>query len=215
MIHWFTKSAVFSPNAVPAPVRWCRKVISHSDRYSIFKVQWKGLSLIPNGRGQMHPLNGKIFPNEKTSSLIWTKGAEMHTHFRAFFKKFLEKIYPFTYSHRERPNAHPESQKIFTPSLIWNWEVKTHPVFQKKQKFFLKRRFVSKISPHLFPLAEDIWGRQSQKAKTAGTQQQSRWVPACKTINKKFSNLSPFYLCFQKIDVTIQKTNERRVQNGR
>ena len=40
----------------------------------------------------------------KTSSLIWTKGAEMHTHFRAFFKKFFEKIYLFTCSHWEVPN---------------------------------------------------------------------------------------------------------------
>lgn len=52
----------------------------------------------------MHPLNGKIFLNEKTSSLIWTKGAEMHTHFRAFFKKFFEKIYLFTCSHWEVQN---------------------------------------------------------------------------------------------------------------
>ena len=52
----------------------------------------------------MHPLNGKIFLNEKTSSLIWTKGAEMHTHFRAFFKKFFEKSYPFTCSHWEVQN---------------------------------------------------------------------------------------------------------------
>ena len=48
------------------------------------------------------PLNGKIFLNEKTSSLIWTKGAEMHTHFRAFSEKVFEKIYPFTYSHWQR-----------------------------------------------------------------------------------------------------------------
>lgn len=29
---------------------------------------------------------------------------------------------------------------------------------EKRQKIFLKRRFASKTSPHLFPLAEDIWG---------------------------------------------------------
>ena len=40
----------------------------------------------------------------------------------------------FTYSHWEHSNAHPESQKIFTHSLIWNWEVKTQPVFQKNGK---------------------------------------------------------------------------------
>lgn len=50
----------------------------------------------------MHPLNGKIFLNEKTSSLIWTKGAEMHTQFQAFSKKFFEKTYPLTCSHWQR-----------------------------------------------------------------------------------------------------------------
>lgn len=52
----------------------------------------------------MHPLNGKIFLNEKTSSLIWTKDAEMHTQFQDFSKKIFEKIYPFTCSHWEVQN---------------------------------------------------------------------------------------------------------------
>ena len=39
-----------------------------------------------------------------TPSLIWTKGAEMHTHFRVFLEKFFEK-------------------KIY-PSLIWNYKAK-------------------------------------------------------------------------------------------
>ena len=154
----------------------------------------------------MHPLNGKIFLNEKTSSLIWTKGAEMHTQFQAFSKKFFEKIYPFTcshweapnyrvfmknflsgkkpshlfgiakpndtlfhrkirkyffgcrcfillpskslftYSHWEHSNAHPESQKIFTHSLIWNWEVKTQPVFQKNGKKICPPRLAGTLS---------------------------------------------------------------------
>ncbi|CBK95478.1 hypothetical protein EUS_01210 [[Eubacterium] siraeum 70/3] len=59
----------------------------------------KVFHLFPLGKGKCTPLNGKIFPNEKTSSLIWTKGAEMHTQFQAFSKKFFEKIYPFTCSH--------------------------------------------------------------------------------------------------------------------
>lgn len=126
----------------------------------------------------MHPLNGKIFLNEKTSSLIWTKGAEMHTHFRAFFKKFFEKIYLFTCSHWEVQNYRVFLKNFLSgkkPSHLFGIErSKRNLFFRKKTKIFLKRRFVSKISPHLFPLAEDIWGRQSQKAKTAGTQQQSR-----------------------------------------
>ena len=100
-------------------------------------MQWKGLSLIPTGRGQTHPLNGKniwefeksfhLFPLgraklsgvfekffvlQKTPSLIWTKGAEMHTHFRAFSRKFFE--------------------KKFYPLLIWNYKAKWHPISQKK-----------------------------------------------------------------------------------
>ena len=46
----------------------------------------------------------KFFVLQKTPSLIWTKGAEMHTHFRAFFRKFFE--------------------KKFYPSLIWNYKAK-------------------------------------------------------------------------------------------
>ena len=117
----------------------------------------------------MHPLNGKIFLNEKTSSLIWTKGAEMHTHFRAFFKKFFEKIYLFTCSHWEVQNYRVFLKNFLSgkkPSHLFGIErSKRILFFRKKTKIFLKRRFVSKISPHLFPLAEDIWGRQSQKAK--------------------------------------------------
>ena len=27
-------------------------------------------------------------------------------------------------------------KKFFIPSLIWNWDAKTQPVFQKTEKFF-------------------------------------------------------------------------------
>lgn len=168
----------------------------------------------------MTTLNGKIFLNEKTSSFIWTKGAEMHTQFQAFSKKFFEKICPFTCSHWEVLNYrvflknflsgknpshlfgitilndtlfHRKNEKIFfrlwvlyfcfpqkVSSLIPTENSKMHTLNRKKifypftylelrgqnapcfhekwQKIFLKRRFVSKTSPHLFPLAEDIWG---------------------------------------------------------
>lgn len=144
----------------------------------------------------------------------------MHTHFRAFFKKFLEKIYPLTCSHREVPNyrvflknflsgkkpshlfgiakpndtlfhrknekiffirlqalyfacpeiafsliptenskMHTLNRKKFLPLHLFGIERSKHTLFfRKKARIFLKRRFVSKISPHLFPLAEDIWG---------------------------------------------------------
>ena len=83
----------------------------------------------------MHPLNGKIFLNEKTSSLIWTKGAEMHTQFQAFSKKFLRNIYPLTYL---------ELQSQMTPYFT-----------EKMRKYFLSAcRIVyfhlPKMSLHLF-----------------------------------------------------------------
>ena len=118
-------------------------VISHSDCYSIFKVQWKGLSLIPTGRGQTHPLNGKniwefeksfhLFPLgraklsgvfekffvlQKILSLIWTKGAEMHTHFWGFLRKIFNRWkYPLTYL---------ELQSQMTPYFT-----------EKRRKYFL------------------------------------------------------------------------------
>ena len=137
------------------PVRRCRKVISHSDRYSIFKVQRKGLSLIPTGRGQMHPLNGKIFLNEKTSSLIWTKGAEMHTQFQAFSKKFFEKIYPFTCSHWEAPIYRVFMKNFLSgkiPLTYLELQVSMTPYFTEKMRkyFFGCRCFILLPSKSLF-----------------------------------------------------------------
>jgi len=82
----------------------------------------------------MHPLNGKIFFDLKTPSLIWTKGAEMHTHFRGFLQKKFAKIYPFTYSHWRRPNAYPESQKILPLHLFGIERSKRNLFFRKKAK---------------------------------------------------------------------------------
>ena len=194
------------------------KVISHSDRYSVFKVQWKGLSLIPTGRTQIPTLSGKIFSNLKIPLTYLHKGCRNAHPFWGFSKKILLKIYPFTYSHWEvqnyrvflknflsgkklshlfgiaKPNDtlfHRKIRKYFfgcgwlyflaekAPSLIPTGSSQMHtlnrkkfypftylelrgqnaPCFsEKRQKIFLKRRFVSKTSPHLFPLAEDIWG---------------------------------------------------------
>ena len=94
----------------------------------------------------MHPLNGKIFLNEKTSSLIWTKGAEMHTHFCGFQRKsfYLVKRSPHLFGIAKSNDTLflRKNEKIFfqlrdsllllapkVPSLIWNWNVKTQPVF--------------------------------------------------------------------------------------
>jgi len=74
----------------------------------------------------------------------------------------------FTYSHWERLNKHPESQKFFIPSLIWNWEVKTQPVFWKK---ILKRLHVSKnllTCSHWESVFGDGNSEKRQKNKLAG-----------------------------------------------
>lgn len=67
---------------------------------------------------------------------------------------------------------HTLNRKKFLPLHLFGIERSKRTLFFRKNN--LKRSVVSKYPPHLFPLAEDIWGRQSQKAKTAGTQQQSR-----------------------------------------
>ena len=175
-------------------------------------------SPIPTGRGQMHPLNGKIFPNEKPPhsfgqrvpkctpifglssknflrkfipSLVHTGKyqiigcfwkifylvkspltyLELQSQMTPYFTEKMRKYFlgcgcfiflapknPFTYSHRERPNAHPESQKIFTPSLIWNWEIKTQPVFQKKGKNFFEKTVCLKNIPSLVPTGRGYLG---------------------------------------------------------
>ena len=89
----------------------------------------------------MHPLNGKIFLNEKTSSLIWTKGAEMHTQFQAFSKKFFDKIYPFTCSHWETPNYRVFLKNFLSdkiPLTYLELQVSMTPYFtEKMRKYFL------------------------------------------------------------------------------
>ena len=117
----------------------------------------------------------------------------MHTHFRAFSRKFFEKNFALHLFPLREAKCTPYLKK-FIPSLIWNWEVETHPVFKKNfekyflfgcgtayftylkspftylefecknatcfsEKIFLKRSFVLKTYPHLFPLGEGVWGQ--------------------------------------------------------
>ena len=86
----------------------------------------------------------------------------MHTHFGASPKKIFEKIYPFTCSNWEVQNYRVFLKNFLSgkkPSHLFGIErSKRNLFFRKKAKIFLKRRFASKTSPHLFPLAEDIWG---------------------------------------------------------
>ena len=108
----------------------------------------------------MHPLNGKIFLNEKTSSLIWTKGAEMHTQFQAFSKKFFEKIYPFTCSHWEAPIYRVFIKNFLSgkiPLTYLELQSQMTPYFTEKMRkyFFGCGCFIllaSKNPFHLFPL---------------------------------------------------------------
>ncbi len=69
----------------------------------------KGLHLFPPGNDKCKSKSEKhlrVAYFEKTSSLIWTKGAEMHTHFRDFpRKKFYSAKDPFTYLELGGQNA--------------------------------------------------------------------------------------------------------------
>ena len=106
----------------------------------------------------MHPLNGKIFLNEKTSSLIWIKGAEMHTQFQAFSKKFFDKIYPFTCSHWKTPNYRVFLKNFLSdkiPLTYLELQVSMTPYFTEKMRkyFFGCRCFIllAKKVPSLIP----------------------------------------------------------------
>lgn len=47
---------------------------------------------------------------------------------------------------------HPQNlKKFFVPSLIWNWDAKTQPVFQEKQKKFFEKTVCLKNIPSLVP----------------------------------------------------------------
>lgn len=80
----------------------------------------------------------KFFVLQKTPSLIWTKGAEMHTHFRAFFENFLRKNFTLHLFGITKPNDtlfHRKTEKIFF-------------VLLRDDLFYLPK----KKSLHLFPL---------------------------------------------------------------
>ena len=108
------------------------------------KTFWENLSLhlFPLGSTKLSGVSEKFLSGKKPSHLFGIAKPNdtlFHRKIRKYFfgcRCFI--LLPskslFTYSHWEQPNAHPESQKIFTHSLIWNWEVKTQPVFQKNGK---------------------------------------------------------------------------------
>ena len=106
----------------------------------------------------MHPLNGKIFPNEKPPHSFGQRGPKCTPIFGLSSKKFFEKIYLFTCSHWEVPNYRVFLKNFLSgkkPSHLFGIErSKRNLFFRKKAKIFLKRRFVSK-----HPLTCSHWQR--------------------------------------------------------
>jgi len=139
----------------------------------------KSLHLFPLGRGQFQPCFKKYFavcknlltyshwekPNAhpKSQKIYPFTYLELRSRNAPCFYKNFEKYFliegldsacsksPFTYSHWEQPNAPPKSQKNFIPSFIWNWDTKTQPVFQEKQKKFFEKTVCLKNIPSLVP----------------------------------------------------------------
>ena len=58
---------------------------------------------------------------------------------------------PFTYSHWEKPNAHPKSQKIFYPFTYLELGCQNATCFSKKQKNFFEKTAYLKNFPSLVP----------------------------------------------------------------
>lgn len=59
----------------------------------------------------------------------------------------------------ESGQMHPLNLKKFLSLHLFGIGLPKHNLFfRKNRKIFLKRLFISKTSPHLFPLGEGIWG---------------------------------------------------------
>ena len=117
----------------------------------------KAFHLFPLGRAKLSGVFENFFVLQKTPSLIWTKGAEMHTHFRTFSRKFFEKNSPFTYSHCEKPNAHPISKNL-SLHLFGIWVQKRNLSFRKNRKNFFEKIICIKNIPSLVPTGRGCLG---------------------------------------------------------
>ena len=96
----------------------------------------KSFHLFPLGRAKLSGVFEKFFVLQKTPSLIWTKGVEMHTHFWGFLRKiFIRWKYPLTYL---------ELQSQMTPCFAEKWE----NIFLLRVLYFA----CSEKPLHLFPL---------------------------------------------------------------
>ena len=124
-------------------------------------------SLVPTGKYQIIGCFWKIFYLVRSPLTYLELQSQMTPYFTEKMRKCFYSVRGgFTFLPKKPLHLFPLGTaectpwiaKNFIPSLIWNWEIKTQPVFQKKGKNFFEKTVCLKTSPHLFPLAEDIWG---------------------------------------------------------
>ena len=138
---------------------------------ALFCLLRKTPSFIPTGNRQIPTLFQKIFcclQNPFTYLELRSRNAPcFYKNFEKYFLieglDFACSKSPFTYSHWEQPNAPPKSQKNFIPSFIWNWDAKTQPVFQEKQKKFFEKTAYLKNIPSFVPIGRGHLGIVIQK----------------------------------------------------
>ena len=127
----------------------------------------KTSSLIPTENSKMHTLNLKNF---LSLHLFGIEKSKRTLFLQKFWKIFFSiegldsacSKSPFTYSHWEEANSNPVSKNILLFAkplhLFGIRRLKRNLFFRESRKIFLKKLFISKTSPHLFPLGEGIWG---------------------------------------------------------
>ena len=142
------------PKSLPTFREPLRSSYSHIPFGLVFNFQGtvkKVFHLFPLGRAKLSGVFEKFFVLQKIPSLIWTKGAEMHTHFRAFSRKFFEKKFTLHLFGITKPNDTlflRKTEKYFfrlrvlyfacpkkVPSLILTENGQMHPLISKNYPF--------------------------------------------------------------------------------
>ena len=128
------------------PFTYLHKGYPNAHSFSGFFTKNLSFHLFPLGKAELSGVFEKIIYFVKTPSLIWTKGAEMHTHFCGFPRKNFYSVkrppHLFGITKSNDTLFLRKTEKIFfqlrdgllllapkVPSLIWNGKVKTQPVF--------------------------------------------------------------------------------------
>ena len=130
---------------------------------ALFCLLQKNLSLIPTGSSQMHTLNLKKFYPFTYLELRSRNAPCFYKKFEKYFFRLrvlilLAQKVPSLIP-TESGQMHPLNlKKILSLHLFGIGMPKHNLFFRKNRKIFLKKLFVSKTSPHLFPLGEGIWG---------------------------------------------------------